>query len=112
MSLVAVFQNEARFLKEWIEFNLLMGVEHFYLYNHLSTDNYYEVLKPYMDRGIVELTNITTKVKNKTAWFRLQQKIYQKAIRKVKNQTEWLAILDTDEFLYPIEGGKLSGFIV
>lgn len=40
LALVSFFRNEARFLKEWIEFYRMIGVEHFYLYNHLSDDNF------------------------------------------------------------------------
>jgi len=36
-----------------------VGVEHFYLYNHLSKDEYAEVLEPYIKEGIVELYNVT-----------------------------------------------------
>ena len=32
--LVALFRDEARFLKEWIEFYKLMGGKNFYLFNH------------------------------------------------------------------------------
>jgi hypothetical protein len=31
LAITAIFQNEAPYLKEWIEFHLLMGAEHFYL---------------------------------------------------------------------------------
>ncbi len=34
--LSAVFQNEAPYLKEFIEFHKLMGVEHFFLYNNMT----------------------------------------------------------------------------
>ena len=42
VSACAIFQNEAPYLKEWIEYHRLIGVEHFYLYNNGSTDNYDE----------------------------------------------------------------------
>lgn len=32
LSIGAIFKDEARFLDEWIEFHLGIGVEHFYLY--------------------------------------------------------------------------------
>ena len=53
--LSAVFQNEAPYLKEFIEFHKLMGVEHFFLYNNMSHDNYYHVLEEYIKKGEVEL---------------------------------------------------------
>ena len=36
VSLCTIFKNEAPYLKEWIEFNHLIGVEHFFLYNNNS----------------------------------------------------------------------------
>ena len=43
----AVFKNEAPILKEWILHYLKWGVEHFYLVNDGSTDNYLEIIKDY-----------------------------------------------------------------
>lgn len=36
LAICAIFQDEAAYLKEWIEFHKLVGVQHFYLYNHAS----------------------------------------------------------------------------
>lgn len=55
LSILAIFQNKECFLKEWIDFHRLMGVEHFYLFNHLSSDDYLSVLQPYLSIGLVEL---------------------------------------------------------
>ena len=54
----AIFKNEARYLKEWVEYHRMVGVEHFYLYNNDSTDNYKEELKYYLDNNIVTLTDV------------------------------------------------------
>lgn len=107
LSLAAIFQNEARFLKEWIEFYRLMGVEHFYLYNHLSDDEYMEILEPYIKDGIVELKQVTKKPKNLTEWNRLQTKTYTEVAARAKDESEWLIIVDTDEFLFPIKDDNL-----
>lgn len=108
ISLVAVFQNEARFLKEWLEFYLLMGVEHFYLYNHLSTDNYMEILEPYVKNGFVDLKNITEIPINLKEWNRLQTQLYTETAKEVKDITEWLIVVDTDEFLFPVKEKNLK----
>lgn len=57
VSIGAIFKNEALYLKEWIEFHRIVGVEHFYLYNNNSDDNYREVLEPYIKRNIVTLVD-------------------------------------------------------
>ena len=55
VSVCAIFKNEAPYLKEWIEFNRIVGVEHFYLYNNNSEDNYEEIIAPYIKKGLVTL---------------------------------------------------------
>lgn len=107
ISLVAIFQNEARFLKEWIEFYRLMGVEHFYLYNHLSTDEYMAVLEPYIKDGIVDLKQVTEVPKNLKHWNQIQTEAYTDATQRTKDISEWLVVVDTDEFLFPIKDKNL-----
>lgn len=53
VSICAIFKNEAKYLKEWIDYHLIVGVDHFYLYNNYSDDNYEKVLKPYIQRQLV-----------------------------------------------------------
>jgi len=97
-----IFQDEAPYLKEWIEFHKLMGAEHFYLYNNLSTDNYFDVLYPYIVSGEVELIEWPHKPESLSEWNAFQCIAYQDALKKAKGKTKWLAILDSDEFLVPV----------
>src|SRR5215204_456630 len=59
IAIATMFQNEAPYLKEWIEYHRLVGVKHFYLWNNQSEDDYLSVLQPYIDKGIVELFQAT-----------------------------------------------------
>ena len=49
LSIVAIFKNESWILKEWIEHYLNQGVDHFFLIDNGSTDNYHTILQPYID---------------------------------------------------------------
>jgi hypothetical protein len=49
------FRDAAPYLAEWVEFHLLLGVEHFYLYNNNSVDDYKGALEPYIRAGVVSL---------------------------------------------------------
>lgn len=93
----AIFQNEAPYLKEWIEYHKLVGAEHFYLYNHYSQDNYLEVLQPYLDEGVVELVD--------WSWpffqYITQKLAYMNAINKTRHMVKWLAVIDIDEYIVP-----------
>jgi len=108
LALATIFRDDARFLKEWIEFYRLVGVEHFYLYNNLSKDNYKDVLKPYIDQGIVELFDIKEESKNLSQWNKLQTKTYTEIVKKLSNKVEWLIIVDTDEFIFPVKEKNLK----
>ena len=55
VSVCAIFKNEAPYLKEWIEFNHLVGVEHFYMYNNNSEDDYLAVINPYIEKSWITL---------------------------------------------------------
>jgi hypothetical protein len=107
VSICCVFQNEAEWLREWIEFHRLVGVEHFYLYNNVSTDNYLDVLAPYLAEGIVELFDFpTTPLRTEH-----QKAIYDHAVSESKGYSEWLAIIDTDEFIVPLETKSLITYL-
>src|SRR6266705_5250077 len=53
----AIFRNEAAYLEEWLNFHLGVGVEHFYLYENRSTDDFRTVLPPFLERGVFTLTD-------------------------------------------------------
>ncbi len=97
LSVMTQFQQEAPYLKEWIEYHKLIGVEHFYLYNNSSTDNYREVLEPYIASGEVDLIDWPSN--NKKSWSNAQHFAIRKAIREAKDETRWLALIDVDEFI-------------
>ena len=102
LAIAAIFQDEAPYLREWIEYYKLQGAEHFYLYNNLSQDHYDEVLAPYIANGDVDLIQWDIKPSNWSEWDRLQVAVYNHALRKAVHKTKWLAIVDLDEFVVPV----------
>ncbi|MEI8365343.1 MAG: glycosyltransferase family 92 protein [Parachlamydiaceae bacterium] len=99
----AIFQNESRFLKEWIDYHLLVGVEHFWLYNNESDDAYREILQPYIDAGTVDLYEWPNKWPQESFFYGCQAYAYQDALSKAKKATTWLAVIDVDEFIVPLD---------
>ena len=61
IAMVSISKNEAPYIKEWIEFHKLVGFTKFYFYDNESDDKTVEVLKPYIDSGLVEYTLIKGK---------------------------------------------------
>lgn len=111
LAVCAIFQNEASYLKEWIEFHKLVGASHFYLFNNLSTDDYLNVLAPYIASGEVELIEWPYTSSNGHDWNAIQCNAYTKALQMALGKAKWLAFLDTDEFLFPIQENTLPAFL-
>jgi hypothetical protein len=111
LSICAIFQNEARFLKEWIEYHRLVGVEHFWLYNNNSSDHFLEVLDPYVKQGIVDLIDWRSNIpenKYEEFHFKTKMNVYNECLGRSKNVSKWVAFIDSNEFLVPVHDGNLA----
>ena len=99
LSIAALFQDEAPYLKEWIEYHRMVGAQHFWLYNDKSHDDWQYVLKPYIDEGLVELIDWS----GEESSFRSERQVsaYKDALSRAKGKSSWLALIDVDEFLLP-----------
>ena len=94
LSGAAMFRDDADYLAEWIEFHLLMGVERFSLYNNGSTDDYEDVLDPYVRAGIAEVIDWPH------PFPRSQMQAIDHCVESRREDSRWLAFLDVDEFLF------------
>ena len=93
LAVVAIFKDEARYLKEWLDYHLLAGVEHFYLYNNDSSDDFAQVLAPYVDAKLVTLKAWSGKLQMYPA--------YDDAIENYRFDCRYMAFIDLDEFIFP-----------
>jgi glycosyltransferase involved in cell wall biosynthesis len=103
LAIASIAKNEAPYLKEWIEYHKIVGVEKFYIYDNGSTDNTREVLKPYIDEKTVVYKFFPGKFKQMAA--------YEDAIKKYKFSTKWMIIMDLDEFIVPIQYDSIPDFL-
>lgn len=103
VSLCAIFKNEAPYLREWIEYHMIVGVDHFYLYNNNSNDDYMSVLKPYIEKNKVTLIDFP--------YQHAQMKAYGDCILKFKSKSKWLGFLDIDEFVVPVKDNNIYTFL-
>ncbi len=103
VSICAIFKDESSVLKEWIDYHLVVGVEHFYLYNNNSRDNYLEILEPYTNSGVVTLID----------WPKQQSQIeaYENAIDHYAEETKWMGFIDIDEFVVPCTHNNIYDFL-
>ena len=104
VSICGIFKNEGLYLKEWIDYHKRVGVDHFYLYNNNSSDNYIEVLKPYVGTGIVDLIDWPHN--------QAQMEAYHDCFSRFRGETSWLGFIDIDEFVVPVEDESVRDFFV
>ena len=89
LCLVASFKNESHILNEWIQHYINQGVDHFFLIDNGSDDNYSNTLENY--------NNITLKIDpRRYAQVQNNNKHFLDACKKY----EWVIVCDLDEFIY------------
>lgn len=103
ISVCCMFKNESIFLEEWIKYHLVIGIDHFYMYNNNSDDNFLEILNPYIDSGIVDLIN--------WPYQSSQMLAYEDCYKKNKSETNWLTFIDIDEFVCPISSDNIKSWL-
>ena len=101
LAVVAIMKNEEPYVKEWLDYHLLAGVDHFYIYDNDSTPEFKKILQPYIDAGIVTYTPITGKAQQYVA--------YNDAVNKYKFFCRYMTFIDADEFIFPKSQPTIAG---
>ena len=95
LSVGAMFKNESHSIDEWIRHYLHHGVDHFYLINDSSTDNSREILKQYIDKGLITLFE-----PDEPYYLGRQRNMYNRYILPLIKETKWLLMIDLDEYIW------------
>jgi len=103
LSICCIFKDEAPYLEEWLRFYDLVGVDHFYLYDNGSTDQFVPVLAPWVNAGRATVMGISGPAP--------QKKAYADCIQRFASDSRWIAFLDLDEFLFSPVQADLREFL-
>lgn len=104
LTVLAMFKNESLIIEEWIQHYLKEGVDHFYLIDNGSDDDYETKIAKYKDK--ITLVKDPTRFEKYT-----QSRLYnQHYLNIVKKETEWLIVCDIDEYFYLADDMKLVDF--
>ena len=97
------FRDEARYLKEWLDYHLAAGIDHFFLYNNFSNDGYEEVLRPYLEHGRVTLIDWPHAPASPGA--------ENDCIARTSGRFAWVGFFDADEFVVIADGRAIPEFL-
>ena len=102
VSIVAIFRNEHRYMEEWMSYHLKVGVDHFYLYD--NGGDHEEILKPFEESITYILwTDDLAKDHFEGTGMSRQKMAYTHCFKGFAEETEWLQLLDLDEYLVPMD---------
>jgi hypothetical protein len=90
--LIAIFKNEACIMKEWLDHYIKQGVDHFFLIDNGSNDNYMKIMKEYINNNLVTLVIDTRR--------HMQEQLYNQHFLEKSMVYDWIVVCDFDEFIY------------
>jgi hypothetical protein len=94
LSIISMFKNESSIINQWIKHYLDEGVDHFYLIDNGSTDNYEDEIKDYMKYITLIIDPYRQEINTQNI---LINKYF---FEKVKKESEWVIICDIDEYIF------------
>ncbi len=100
LAICSLYKDHADYLREWIEFHRIVGVERFFLYDNESSDDHEEVLGPYVERGVVQVHPWPSprSVERGVPWGIIDA--FTDAVQRHREDARWIAFIDVDEFLF------------
>ncbi|MBV6642945.1 MAG: glycosyltransferase family 92 protein [Cyclobacteriaceae bacterium] len=102
------FKSENPYLKEWLDYHILVGVDHFYLYDQDGGNEAKEILRPYEEKGFVTRHPWTqydgTKYDRPTKFYQRNKNhlAFTHCAATYRKDFQWVMKIDVDEFLYPL----------
>ena len=96
-----IVRNEAHDLAEWIAYHALSGIDAFLVYDNASTDGTADTLTAAAALHDVRITPW------RTAAPAAQLEAYRHALRVHRREFDWIAVIDSDEFIVVHQPGSL-----
>ena len=98
LAIVTCIKDEGDDLVEWLCFHRQIGVSRFIIYDNLSTDATAAILDAVPFRGEIVVHRIADESAQKVA--------FADAIKRYRDELDWVAFIDGDEFIVPL--GEVS----
>ncbi len=99
LALCCIARDEDHLLKEWLAYHAILGVEHFYIYDHCSKRPIRDLLGGYADSSRVTIRRIQGE--------RMQLPAYDDCLESFGALCKWIGFLDVDEFVCPMQDNDL-----
>ena len=95
LGITTIQRDRGPWVKEWIAFHYLVGFRKFYFFAHNCSDNTADIVNGLKKHFDIELFIVGSDLEMP------QLKCYQDAYEKFGDDVDWMAFIDSDEFLFP-----------
>lgn len=95
LALVTIAKNESEYIREWIVYHKVIGVDRIYLYDNESNDGMIDLIQPFIDEGFVIVTKISGQ--------KQQLNANNDAIKRFGKYCRYMAFIDCDEMIMPLD---------
>jgi len=103
-SVCLIIKDEGDYIEEWLQWHIRQGVSHFYIYDNGSTPPI-KTFIPNVLLGFCTIIDFTG------SYFRTQIAAYDHCLKNFSNENEWIAFIDTDEFIRVISYNDIPEFL-
>lgn len=94
LAALVIAKNESMVIEEFLEHYQSEGFDHVFLIDNGSTDDFQAKVKPFIDSKFVTLHYMPAAAK--------QSEHYNRVYNTIRDQCQWLAIVDVDEYVYGV----------
>ncbi|MBD9373543.1 glycosyltransferase family 92 protein [Rhizobium sp. ARZ01] len=110
IAIVACVKNEEAYIAEWLRFHRAVGIRHFILYDHGSTDETVAEIRRTLPPEAFTLLPwaggvVASKLNRLIDW---QVVAFAHAIQSYGGKYRYMAFIDADEFLLPRQGSTIE----
>ena len=106
IAICCIVKMENLYLRDFIEYHKNLGVTHVFLYDNNDENGEYpqQVIGDYIDDGYITYIDVRGK-------YRCQLECYTECYNTYKNDYDWIAFIDIDEFICLYEDDNLADFL-
>lgn len=95
LGITTIQRDRAPWIKEWVAFHYLVGFRKFYIFLHNCSDNTEKILNELKKKFDIKIFTVDPSLESP------QLKCYQDSYIKFGGEVDWMAFIDSDEFLFP-----------
>ena len=102
LAVTIIQRDRAPWIKEWVAFHWLVGFRKFYIFLHNCSDNTEKILKQLQKKFDIKIFKVDPSLESP------QLKCYQDSYTKFGGEVDWMAFIDSDEFLFPAKVSSME----